>query len=293
VDSSDVLRARRVKSDAAASPYRVQVLDRSIAVLEIVAGADRDLAPVEIARRLRLHKSTTHRLLAVLERHRLINKGPEGTYGLGTRLIELGDRAVARLNLSDRARPFLRELVDQTGESGHVTILSDTEMLSVAHVEGRFKLQSLTRAGQRTLIHCTAAGKAVVAFLPDDVCDELIARLPLRRYTRRTIVKPAALKMELMRVRNAGFAIDDEEIEEGLRCVGAPIFDHSGRVVASVCIAAPVFRLKKDRLPEAARAVMAAAQGLSADLGYQGVNEGKRQKAVSGIVAGRVRTRRA
>ncbi len=292
MDTFIVPRARRLKAEAT-SPYRVQVLDRSIAVLEIVAGADRDLAPVEIARRLRLHKSTIHRLLAVLERHQLINKGPEGTYGLGTRLIELGDRAVARLNLSERARPFLKDLVDQTGESGHVTILSDTEMLSVAHVEGRFKLQSLTRAGQRTLIHCTAAGKAVLAFLPEDVCDDLIARLPLRRYTRRTIVKPSALKMDLVHVRSAGFAIDDEEFEEGLRCLGAPIFDHSGRVVASISIAAPVFRLKKDRVPEAARAVIAAAQGLSAELGYQGVNHAARQKAVPAVVVGRVRARRA
>jgi IclR family transcriptional regulator, KDG regulon repressor len=292
VDTAIPARVKRLKGDTTASPYRVQVLDRSIAVLEIVAGADRDLAPVEIARRLRLHKSTIHRLLAVLERHRLINKGPEGTYGLGTRLIELGDRAVARLNLSDRVKPYLRDLVDQTGESGHVTILSDTEMLSVAHAEGRFRLQSLTRAGQRTLIHCTAAGKAVLAFLPEEVCDDLIARLALRRYTRRTIVKPAALKMELMRVRSTGYAIDDEEFEEGLRCVGAPIFDHGGRVVASITIAAPVFRLKKDLMPEAARAVMAAARGLSADFGYQAVSDARRPKAIPSV-AGRIRTRRA
>ena len=78
------------------------------------------------------------------------------------------------------------------------------------------------RTGQRTQIHCTAAGKAVLAFLPADACDDLIARLPLKRYTPRTIVKASALKMELMRVRSAGFATDDEELEEGLRCVGAP-----------------------------------------------------------------------
>jgi DNA-binding IclR family transcriptional regulator len=265
------------KRRAGSSPYKVQVLDRSIAVLEIVAASDKDLAPVEIARQLRLHKSTLHRLLAVLERHRLIRKGSEGTYGLGTRLIELGDRAVTRLNLSERSQPFLRDLVDQTGESAHVTILSDTEMLSVAHGEGRWKLQSLTRTGQRTQIHCTAAGKAVLAFLPKKECDDVIARLSFRRYTPRTILKPAALKMELARVRSVGFAIDDEEFEEGLRCVGAPIFDHRG-VVASISIAAPVFRLKKDRLSEVARTVMATSHGLSADLGYESAIDLKRQK---------------
>ncbi len=270
----------------------MQVLDRTIAVLHAIADSDTDLAAVEIARRLRLHKSTVHRLLVVLEHYRLIKKGPDGAYQLGTSLIELGDRATARLNLSERAEPFLRELTNQTGEGAHVTILSGAEMLSIAHVEGRWNLQSLTRTGLRTQIHCTAAGKAVLAFLPDEVCDEVIARLSLKRNTRRTIVKPAAIKMELMRVRGAGYAVDDEEFEEGLRCVGAPVFDHRGHVVASISMAAPVFRLKKERIPHVARIVIAAAQGMSADLGYPGPAELKREP-VGRAAPLRIRTSRA
>jgi DNA-binding IclR family transcriptional regulator len=184
-------------------------------------------------------------------------------------LIELGDRAVARLKLSERAAPFLRTLASQTGEGAHVTILSGVEMLSIAHVEGRWSLQSLTRTGQKTLLPCTAAGKAMLAFLPEDACDDLLARVPLKRYTPRTIVKPSALKLELQRVRAAGYAVDDEELEEGLRCVSAPVFDHQGHVIASLSMAAPVFRLRKERLPHVGRLVMAAARGLSADLGSQ------------------------
>jgi DNA-binding IclR family transcriptional regulator len=259
--------------------YKVQVLDRAIAVLQTVADSNTSVAAADIAKRLNLHKSTAHRLLVVLEHYGLVKKGPEGTYRLGTRLIELGDSAVTRLNLSERAEPFLRDLAKKTGEGVHVTILSDTEMLSIAHVEGRWKLQSLTRAGQRTQIHCTAAGKAVLAFLPAQVCDELLAKLPLKRRTARTIVKPSALKLELAGVRDAGFAIDDEEFEEGLRCVGAPIFDHRGHVVASISMAAPVFRLKKERLADAGRIVIAAARGLSAELGHRG--EGGKLKVES------------
>lgn len=270
-------RAKRL--DVPISRYRVQVLDRTIAVLQAVADSDTDLAAAQIARQLRLHKSTVHRLLVVLEHYRLIKKGPEGTYRLGTRLIELGESAIARLRLSDHAQLFLRELANQIGEGAHVTILSGTEMLSIAHVEGRWSLQSLTRTGQRTQIHCTAAGKAVVAFLSEEACDELIARLPFMRNTRRTIVKPSAFKMELMRVRELGYAVDDEEFEEGLRCVGAPVFDHRGHVVASISTAAPVFRLRKDRLAEVARLVMAAARQLSEDLGYQDPAESKREAA--------------
>jgi IclR family transcriptional regulator, KDG regulon repressor len=268
----NVLSSRRVKNKKVELPvsrYRVQVLDRTIAVLQAVADADRDLAAAEIARQLRLHKSTVHRLLVVLEHYRLIKKGPEGTYRLGTRLIELGECAIARLKLSERAESFLRDIANQTGEGAHVTILSGTEMLSVAHVEGRWSLQSLTRTGQRTHIHCTAAGKAVLAFMPEEACDDLIAKLSMARYTPRTLVKPTALKMNLIGVRDAGFAIDDEEFEEGLRCVGAPVFDHRGHVIASISMAAPVFRLRKERVPQVARIVMTAARGLSAELGYQ------------------------
>jgi DNA-binding IclR family transcriptional regulator len=164
-------------------------------------------------------------------------------------------------------------------------------MLSIAHVEGRWSLQSLTRTGQRTQIHCTAAGKAVLAFLSEEACDEVIARLSFVRNTRRTIVKPSAYKMELMRVRDAGYAVDDEEFEEGLRCVGAPVFDHRGHVVASISTAAPVFRLRKDRLPEVARLVMAAARGLSEDLGYQDPAAAKRE--ANARVAGRLKNRRS
>jgi DNA-binding IclR family transcriptional regulator len=282
---------RKKRPEPPASRYRVQVLDRTIAVLQTVADSDSDLPAADIARQLRLHKSTVHRLLAVLESYRLIKKGPEGAYGLGTRLIELGECAIARLKLSEYAEPHLRNLAEQTGEGAHVTILNGTELLSIAHVEGRWNLQSLTRTGLRTQIHCTAAGKAVLAYLSEEACDDLIARLPLKRNTRRTIVKPSAMKLELMRVRDLGYAIDDEEFEEGLRCVSAPIFDHRGHVVASLSMAAPVFRLRKERVPQVARLVVAAAQGLSDDLGHQNPTEAKRG-AQARLAASRGRGRR-
>ena len=279
VNKPSAVRAKR--SEPSASRYRVQVLDRTIGVLQAVADSDTDVPAADIARQLRLHKSTVHRLLVVLESYRLIKKGPEGAYGLGTRLIELGECAIARLKLSEYAEPHLRNLADETGEGAHVTILNGTELLSIAHAEGRWALHSLTRTGQRTQIHSTAAGKAVLAFLSDEVCGELIARLTLKRNTPRTIVKPSAMKLELMRVRELGYAVDDEEFEEGLRCVSAPIFDHRGHVVASLSMAAPVFRLRKERVPQVARLVMAAAQRLSDDLGHRNPNEVKRGSAQS------------
>ncbi len=261
-------RQRQSDGEALRGPYKIQVIDRAVAVLRSLADAETESTAVEIARAVGLHKSTVHRLLVVLEHHRLVQKSPGG-YLLGTGLLELGEKASARLRLSERAVPFLRELSAQTGEGAHVTVLSDTEMLAVAHVEGRWNLQSLTRSGSRTQIHCTAAGKAVLAYLSPEASDSVIARLAFHRLTRRTIVTPAAFKLELMRVRDAGYAMDDEEFEDGLRCVGAPVFDHRGQVVASLSLAAPVFRLGRDRLTQVVRLVMDAARRLSAEIGYQ------------------------
>ena len=116
----------------------------------------------------------------------------------------------------------------------------------------------------------------MLAFLSDDACDDLLSRLSLKRNTRRTIVKSSAIKLELIRARELGYAVDDEEFEEGLRCVSAPIFDHRDHVVASLSMAAPVFRLRKERVPQVARLVVAAANALSDDLGWRNPSEAKR-----------------
>ena len=163
VKTPSLTRGKRLEPPA--SRYRVQVLDRTIAVLQAVADSETDLAAADIARQLRLHKRTVHRLLVVLESYRLIKKGPEGAYGLGTRLIELGKCAIARLKLSEYAEPHFRNLADETGEGAHVTILNGTELLSIAHVEGRWNSAFADQDRPAHAIHCTAAGKAVLAFL--------------------------------------------------------------------------------------------------------------------------------
>lgn len=261
--------ANAVPQPARGSPYRVQVLDRTLRLLDVLAGADREMGLAELAGRLALHKSTIHRLLAVLERHRLIRKDPaQGKYGLGMKLFELGSRAVARLDLRDRAEPVLERLADETHETAHISVLDGAEMLSIANVEGRWTLRTPSTVGRRTPVHCTSAGKAVIAFLPDRALAALLSDLPLTQYTRHTLVTRAALRRELLQVRDRGFAIDNEEVEVGLRCVGAPIRNHRGRVVASMSIAGPVFRITEDRLPALILRVVTAAHDLSKDLGY-------------------------
>jgi DNA-binding IclR family transcriptional regulator len=184
------------------------------------------------------------------------------------KLFELGSRAVERFHLREWAQPFLQRLVDETRETAHVCILDGSEMVSIANVEGPWTMRSPSTVGRRTPVYCTSVGKAVIAFLPDDVLDRFIDGLTFKSYTRRTLVTRAALKAELMRVRDRGFAVDDEEIEQGLRCVGAPIRNHTSLVVAAISIAGPAFRLTDPRLPATVRAVTAAARDLSKEMGY-------------------------
>jgi DNA-binding IclR family transcriptional regulator len=249
--------------------YRVQVLDRTVGILQALADAHTDLGPAEIAQRLSLHKSTIHRLLASLERYGYIRRQPAtGKYGLGLTLFELGSRAVARLNLHGYAQPLLEELVAATGETAHLAVMDRGQMVSVVIAESARTVRTPATVGRRTPMHCTAVGKAMLASLPAPALTAFLEHHTLQAYTRKTLTTRAALMSDLDRIRKRRYAVDDEEIEEGLRCVGAAVRNHSGNVVASISIAGPAFRIGRSQVPALGRVVLATADRLSASLGY-------------------------
>jgi DNA-binding IclR family transcriptional regulator len=249
--------------------YRVQVLDRAVGILQAVADAPTDLGAAEVAQRLSLHKSTIHRLLASLERYGYIRRQPAtGKYGLGLKLFELGSRAVARLNVHGYAQPLLDELVAVTGETAHLAVMDRGQMVSVVIAESPRTVRTPATVGRSTPMHCTAVGKAMLAALPEPAVAALLRNYPLKAYTPKTLTTRAALTADLDRIRKRRFAVDDEEIEEGLRCVGAAVRNHSGTAIAAISIAGPAFRLGRSRVPALARAVVATADRLAASLGY-------------------------
>jgi DNA-binding IclR family transcriptional regulator len=255
------------RSAGRASVYRVQVLDRVLQLLDILAESNVDLGPAQLAARLSLHKSTVHRLLMVLERHRLIRRGVlPGKYGLGFKLFELGVRAGGGLDLQSCTEPHLRRLAEVTGESAYVSVLDGTETLSVARVAGPWTPSKPMPIGKRSPVYCTSSGKALIAFLPEDSLDDLLRRVKFVRYTPNTLMTRNALKAELSLIRERGYAVDDEENELGLRCVGGPIRDSSGTIIASIGIAGPIFRVTEGRVPSVAREVIATAHALSEEI---------------------------
>ena len=224
----------------------------------------------DLMRRTGLAKSTTHRLLAALEAHRLVQQFPPlGKFGLGSRLAELGAKARPHSGLIEAARAPLAELSAATGETAHLAVLIDGEVLSIFAVEGPRTLRTPATVGRKTPIHTSSLGKAILARMSKESVDELFrARrgVRLERFTRRTITSLAQLHNELFRVRVNGYAVDDEEYEEGLRCIGAAVLDGESRPVAAVSIAGPAGRLRDPRSGGLADSVRRAAAKTSAAL---------------------------
>jgi DNA-binding IclR family transcriptional regulator len=147
--------------------------------------------------------------------------------------------------------------------------VSGGELVSIVSVEADRSLRLPTTVGRRSPLYCTSQGKAILAFYPEATATEIIRSLQFKAFTRNTITKPARLKEELERIRKCGYAIDNEELEEDLRCVGAPVFNHEGNVIAALSIAGPTYRVGGGHLPRLTEAVLGASRQLSAALGYR------------------------
>lgn len=248
--------------------YNVQVLGRAFSILEAFSRNRGELGVADLTRMVRLPKSTVHRLVMILERHGYLEKSPfGGRYRLGSRVIQLGMLALNQLDLKSTATPYLERLAAETGETAHLGILRDGEIISLVHAQGRHILRMPSTVGRRIPAHCTSLGKAIMAFLPKEEIEKLTAGIILRRYTPKTLIKPSLLMADLRRVRKLGYATDNEEFEKGLKCIGAPVRDHMGRVIAAISIAMPAFRMEKGRVPELTREVLKSAEDLSSALG--------------------------
>jgi DNA-binding IclR family transcriptional regulator len=245
-----------------------QVVDRVVDILEALAQARAELGVSDVSRLLGLKKATAHRLLVALRRRGLVSQDSlSRRYRLGLKLWELGMRATSHVDWVDRAKPYLERLTHETGETSHLAVLSDGQVLYVEKVESPRSLRIPSQVGRRLPVHCTAVGKALVAFLPDDVLKAIVLHHGLQRFTKNTITDLDRLREELAVARVRGYTTDNEEIEEGLACIGAPVRDHSAHVVAAISIAGPATRVRGERMSDHVRAVLAAAAGISRLLG--------------------------
>ena len=222
-----------------------------------------------LARRLALPKSTVHRLATTLVDAEFLEQNPEtGGYRLGLALFDLGMLVRRKMSVVTEARPYLRALMERTGESVHLTVLDHASVLYVNNIASPQAIRMQSNLGARVPAHCCSEGKALLAFEPSATVESVIAAgLPAR--TPKTIVKPQRLRDELAQVRGRGYALDDEELEIGLRSAAAPIRDHRGDVIAAVSVAGPVQRVDRKTLHRYGEEAMATGNAISQRLGWR------------------------
>jgi DNA-binding IclR family transcriptional regulator len=258
--------------------YKVQALDRAFAVLDLLGESETPLGLAQVASSLQLHKSTAHRFLMVLEKHRMVERTVGGKFRLGLRLFDLGNRAIEQYDLRERAQPHLRRLVAETEETAHLCILEGAHVIYIDKIEPARSVRMITRIGASNPVHCTSVGKAMLAFLPEERLTDILGRLRFERYTNHTLSTVEALRAEIEKTRRRGYAVDDEEFEEGLRCIAVPVLDAQRLPVAAVSVSGPSFRVTAQKLPSIANHLLQCVRGISVDMGF--IPSGRGNRAV-------------
>lgn len=233
-------------------PYELHSLDRAFSALEVLGKSELPLSLTEICCAMRLHKSTAHRTLMVLERWGLIERTSGNRFRLGMKLYELGIRAVDQSDLRSRTHSISRKLSLELGETVHLGVLQGSSVVYLDKVDPSHRFRMACRVGISNPAYCTSMGKAILAFQPAGRAAQSIAKYRFAPYTPRTLRSPEALLRSLAGVRRRGYAIDDEEIESGIRCIGAPILDENGLPIAAVSVSGPAARITSQTLPEIA-----------------------------------------
>jgi DNA-binding IclR family transcriptional regulator len=239
----------------------IQSLARGLKILDLFAETESSLSITELSRRLDLDKSTVSRLVQTLVQNEYAQPDP-GTprYMLGKKISRLSWQLLNRIPIRDQAKPFLYRLMTETGECAHTAVYSQKQALVIDDVEAPASLRVVGGIGRLIPLHCTAVGKCLLAFsgIP------LPAEMPVR--TRYTISTAERLMEHLSEIRQLGYALDDEENDYGVRCIAAPVYDHTRHAIACIGISGPTVRMIDDRLDELVHRVVVMGQELSIHL---------------------------
>ncbi|MGA8151915.1 MAG: IclR family transcriptional regulator [Terriglobales bacterium] len=249
--------------------YNITALQRGLRLLHLFSESPRGLTAKQVAVLSRLPVSTVHRFLVNLDRAGFLNCSGDGVYHLGIACFAIGQAALGQLDIRRLSLPYLQELNHQTRETIHLTIRHGLSAVYVEKLDSPEPLRIHSRIGAGVPLYCTAVGKIMLAYLLKDEQDKVIRQLDLKRLTPNTVGSLQELQTELYRVRKNGYACDMEEHEIHIRCIAAPIWDHTGGVHASLSLTAPMVRMPVTRLRQLAPLVQEAGLRISRELGYQ------------------------
>jgi IclR family transcriptional regulator, KDG regulon repressor len=246
----------------------IKSLAKAVDVLDLFAGAQRELTFSEVVAETGMSKATAHRFLAVLTELGLLRRtGGQATFALGFRLIELGAAAASQIDLQTELRPFLRGLTERTRETSNLAVLAGRDVVVIDQVPSPDEFRLFARVGRSVPAATSSLGKVLFAHADESTRSALLDDVELAPRTPNSIVTLAGLTQELALVREQGFALDREENRVGVVCVGAPVYDLSGEVVAAISTSGPSARMAGERLEEAIATVCEIAGDASRTLG--------------------------
>jgi IclR family KDG regulon transcriptional repressor len=258
----------------------VRAVERALDILLCFSRDDPIRSLTQIAEHVRMSKSTVHRLLATLESKRFIDRDKiTGLYRLGFRLVEMA--SLVDKNLQQWAQPYLQHLSAETGETVDMSVLDGTSVIYLQVIDSPQRVKIAAAVGQRLPAFCTASGRAIIAYLPDEQAGKIIGE-GLVKYTDSTPVAIADVYEDLRRTREQGFSISEQEYEKDINAVAAPILDTDGHPIAAIAVVGPSYRLPRERMLILGQSVRATTDTISREVGHAALSTIAGKKANSG-----------
>lgn len=254
------------------TPEKTQIrsLAKALTIIDHLTSSQTGMSLAKIARKMDVSKSTVHGLLSTLKDFGYIEQCPlTGNYKLGKRLFEIGSIVASFWDVRTAAGPYLQQLMESISETVHLVILDKGEVLYIDKRESHQSLRIVSQMGMRLPAHCTGVGKVLLAHISSSEVNKVILDNGLKRFTKNTITDREQLERELRLIMEQGYAVDNEEIMDSLRCVAAAVFDHGGKACAAISISGPVARLSGERFELAVNMVVQAARDISLALGHR------------------------
>lgn len=264
------MTTEKQQADVNSQKYHLQILTRALSVLFVFSADRAEWTLDELANELDLNKTSLLRIVRTLEAERFLFRR-SNTYRLGPRVLDLGNVYLSTLSVHRTARHHMEHLAKTCQQTVSLAILEGLEVVYIAIEQARREVGIQSEIGGRHPAHATALGKVMLAALSEHELCECLEGARLKRLTHRTIVEPEALIEHLQGVREDGHAIDDEERGIGIRCIAAPIYNHTGTVIAGLSLAGPIFHMTDEAVPKYTAELLKATRALSLELGYNGV----------------------
>ena len=260
-------RGRPRAWDDKTSQNTIKSLDRAMAVFEHIS-TQSGVSLSALSEQMGESTATLYRILFTLETRGLVEfDQAQQLWQIGPAAFIVGARFLRRTSLVERARPVLRALMEDTGETANLGIQKGDQVLFVSQVETHANIRAFFPPGSLSPLHASGIGKALLAFMDQEQCDRLIVSADRQRFTEHTLCDAEQLKEDLAQARASGYSIDGEEKNLGMRCIAAPVFNHYGEIVAGISVSGPTSRVSVDKISSLATSVMTAAGNLTSALG--------------------------